>query len=89
MLLRGITVPVDSPTPFLGDNNGAHILACNPAFHTRTKHIDNHYHYIRDCVEKEKIFLPHVPMSDNVADALTKALPAPVFLRHRASLGLS
>jgi hypothetical protein len=89
ILLRGITVPVDSPTPLLGDNNGAHILACDPAFHARAKHIDNRYHHIRDCVEKKKIFLPHVPTSDNVADALTKALPAPVFLRHRTSLGLS
>jgi hypothetical protein len=88
MLLRGITVPVDSPTPLLGDNNGAHILASDPVFHSRAKHIDNRYHHIRDCVEKKKIFLPHVSTSDNVADVLTKALPAPVFLRHRASLGL-
>jgi hypothetical protein len=88
MLLRGITVPVESPTPLLGDNNGAHILASDPAFHARAKHIDIRYHHIRDCVEK-KIFLPHVTTSDNVADILTKALPAPVFLRHRASLGLS
>jgi hypothetical protein len=88
MLLRGITVPVQSPTPLLGDNNGAHILACDPAFHSRAKHIDNRYHHIRDCVEKKKIFLPHVSTSDNVADVLTKALPAPAFLRHRDSLGL-
>jgi hypothetical protein len=89
MLLCGITVPVDNMTPLLGNNNGAHILACDPAFHTRAKHIDNQYHHIRDCVEKKKIFLPHVSTSDNVADALTKALPTPVFLCHLASLGLS
>jgi hypothetical protein len=89
MLLRGISVPVDHPTPLLGDNNGAHILACDPVFHARAKHIDNRYHHIRDCVEKKKIFLSHVSTSDNVADALTKALPTPAFLRHRASLGLS
>jgi hypothetical protein len=88
MLLHGITLPVDSPTPLLGDNNGTHILACDPAFHSRAKHIDNRYRHIRDCVEKKKIFLPHVSMSDNVADVLTKALPAPVFLHHRVSLGL-
>jgi hypothetical protein len=86
MLLRGITVDVNSPTPLLGDNNGAQILASDPAFHSRAKHIDNRYHHIRDCVEKKKIYLPHVSSADNVADTLTKSLPAPVFLRHRAQL---
>jgi hypothetical protein len=88
MLLRGITVPVDSPTPLFCDNNAARILAADQVFHSRAKHIDNRYHHIRDCVEKKKIFLPHVPSSDNIADTLTKALPTPVFLRHREALGV-
>jgi hypothetical protein len=86
MLLHGITVDVNSPTPLLGDNNGAQILASNPVFHSCAKHIDNRYHHIRDCVEKKKIYLPHVSSVNNVADTLTKSLPAPVFLCHRAQL---
>jgi hypothetical protein len=88
MLLRGISVPVDIPTPILCDNDATRILAADQAFHARAKHIDNRYHHIRDCIEKKKIFLPRVSSADNVADTLTKALPLPTFLRHRASLGL-
>ncbi|KAF7371902.1 Integrase catalytic domain-containing protein [Mycena venus] len=88
MLLRGITVPIDVPTPLSCDNNAARILANDQALHSRAKHIDNRYHHIRDCVEKKKIFTPHIPSHDNIADTLTKALPAPDFLRHRANLGI-
>jgi hypothetical protein len=89
MLLRGLTIPVDIPTPLLCDNNAARILAADQAYHARAKHIDNRYHHIRDCVEKKKIFLPHVPSRDNVADTLTKALPNADFIRHRTALGIT
>jgi hypothetical protein len=89
MLLRGLTIPVDSPTPLLYDNNAARILAADQAYHARAKHIDNRYHHIRDCVEKKKIFLPHIPSHDNVADTLTKALPNTDFVRHRTALGIA
>jgi hypothetical protein len=88
MLLRGISVPIEIPTPILCDNDAARILAADQMFHARAKHIDNCYHHIRDCIEKKKIFLPRVSSADNIADTLTKALPLPTFLRHRASLGL-
>ncbi|KAF7372211.1 Integrase catalytic domain-containing protein [Mycena venus] len=88
MLSRGIGLTVDSPTPILCDNNATIPLASDQSFHSRAKHIDTRYHHIRDCVEKQKIYLPRVASRDNVADTLTKALPAPDFLCHRASLGL-
>jgi hypothetical protein len=89
MLSRGIGVIVGSPTPISCDNNAAIILAGDQSFHSRAKHIDTQYHHIRDCVKKQKIYLPHVSSHDNVADTLTKALPTPNFLRHRASLGMA
>lgn len=87
-LIRGMTIPIDSPTAVRCDNNATISLSGDPSCHSRVKHIDNRYHHIRDCVEKKKIFLPRVSSFDNVADTLTKALPAPDFLRHRSALGL-
>jgi hypothetical protein len=80
----GCGCSVETPTPILCDNDAVQILAANQMFHARTKHIDNCYHHIRDCIEKKKIFLPCV----SSADTLTKDLPLPTFLRHRAGLGL-
>jgi hypothetical protein len=89
MLLRGLTVPVDSATTLFCDNNSAIILANDQSLHIRAKHIDIRYHHIRDCVEKNKIRLLRVPTEDNTADTLTKALPHPAFIRHRSGLGIA
>lgn len=42
------------------DNKSAIDLARNPMFHGRSKHIDIHYHFIRDCVERGQIELKYV-----------------------------
>jgi hypothetical protein len=34
------------------DNKSAIELSKNPVYHDRSKHIDTHYHYIRDCIQK-------------------------------------
>jgi hypothetical protein len=82
MLLRGLTVPVDSATSLFCDNNSAIVLANDQSLYTRAKHINTRYHHIRDCVEKEKIRLLRVPTENNTADTLTKALPHPAFVHH-------
>lgn len=60
--------------PLYTDNNGALLLANNPIFHERTKHIAVKYHYIRDLVYKGIIDLIHIPTKDQKADGLTKSL---------------
>jgi hypothetical protein len=60
--------------PIYTDNNGALLLAKNPVFHERTKHIAVKYHYIRDLVEKGIIDLIYISTLDQKADGLTKAL---------------
>nr|GFD02289.1 retrovirus-related Pol polyprotein from transposon TNT 1-94 [Tanacetum cinerariifolium] len=39
------------------DSKSAIAISCNPVHHTRTKHIDVRYHFIKDHVEKETIEL--------------------------------
>ena len=46
----------------------------HPEFHTRTKHIDIRYHYIRGAIVYNSISVVHVPTEENIADVLTKGL---------------
>ena len=57
------------------DNQGAMGLAKNPTNHSKSKHIDIKYHFLRQCVARKIIVLNHVPTEFNLADAFTKAMP--------------
>jgi hypothetical protein len=37
------------------DSQSAIFLAKNPAYHSKTKHIDFKYHFVRDMVEEKKV----------------------------------
>ena len=57
-----------------GDNKSSIVLAQNPKFHQRTKHIDIQHHFIRDEVTAKYIKLTFVNTRDIIANALTKPL---------------
>ena len=42
------------------DSQSAIFLAKNPAYHSKTKHIDVQYHFVRDMVEEKKVLLVKV-----------------------------
>ncbi|KAM3287988.1 hypothetical protein P3S67_021418 [Capsicum chacoense] len=46
-----------------------------PAFHSRTKHIDVHYHYIQNLVSNGEITLKSCDTNEQAADIFTKSLP--------------
>ena len=56
------------------DNLSSIQLAKNPVFHTRTKHIEVHYHYICERKLADDIDLQSVGTNMQVADIFTKAL---------------
>ncbi|KAG8472851.1 hypothetical protein CXB51_034771 [Gossypium anomalum] len=56
------------------DNKSAIELAKNPVNHERSKHIDIHFHFIRDHVKEESVKLVHVASREQVADIFTKPL---------------
>ncbi|KAI0999266.1 hypothetical protein K3495_g8931 [Podosphaera aphanis] len=62
-------------------NNGAHELARTPRIHSRSKHIDVHYHYVGDKFNEGDFGLLHVKSANNHADIFTKALPKPAHHR--------
>nr|GEW08519.1 hypothetical protein [Tanacetum cinerariifolium] len=60
--------------PIYCDSKSAIAISCNPIQHTRTKHIDVRYHFIKDHVEKETIELYFVGSEYQLADLFTKSL---------------
>ncbi|GKA34528.1 hypothetical protein Tco_0720957 [Tanacetum coccineum] len=60
-------------------------ISCNPVQHSRTKHIDIRYHFIKEHVEKGTVELYFVRTEYQLADLFTKALPKERFeyLVHR------
>ncbi|KAJ9567763.1 hypothetical protein OSB04_003729 [Centaurea solstitialis] len=60
-------------TPIYIDNNSAISIVNNPVKHSKTKHIEIKYHFIRDCNEKKLIQVLKVHNDDQYADLFTKA----------------
>ena len=57
-------------------------------FHARTKHIEVHYHFVREQVLAGDIDLVYVGTEEQVADIFTKALGAEKLRTFRTMLGL-
>nr|GEZ76006.1 retrovirus-related Pol polyprotein from transposon TNT 1-94 [Tanacetum cinerariifolium] len=60
--------------PMYCDNKSAIALCCNNVQHSRSKHIDIRYHFIKEQVENEVIELYFVNTEYQLADLFTKAL---------------
>jgi hypothetical protein len=56
------------------DNESAIHLANNSAFHSKTKHIQLRYHFIRSVLEDGHLKLEKIHTSQNPADMLTKGV---------------
>ncbi|XP_051138369.1 secreted RxLR effector protein 161-like [Andrographis paniculata] len=70
------------------DNLSAIRLAENPVFHARTKHVEVHYHFIREKVLQDEIKLEHIGTENPVADLFTKGLSSNKLENFRQQLGL-
>ncbi|GAV67049.1 hypothetical protein CFOL_v3_10558 [Cephalotus follicularis] len=70
------------------DNTSSICLAKNPVHHSRTKHIDIRYHFLREHVECGDIVLEYIPTEKQVADIFTKPLDENSFSKFRRELCL-
>nr|GEX12294.1 ribonuclease H [Tanacetum cinerariifolium] len=61
------------------DSKAAIAISYNPVQHSRTKHIDVRYHFIKEKVEKGIAELFFVRTEYQLADLFTKALPVERF----------
>jgi hypothetical protein len=87
-LLSDLGQSVDAPVVIYCDNISSIILANNPVYHARTKHIEVHYHFIREKVLAKEINLIHVNTEDQVVDIFTKALGIDKLKKFRKMLGV-
>ncbi|KAL5811668.1 hypothetical protein ACOSQ3_026618 [Xanthoceras sorbifolium] len=70
------------------DSQSAIHLAKNPSFHSRTKHIQLRYHFIRSLLEDGILKLEKISGAQNPADMLTKTVTTDKLKLCSASVGL-
>ena len=73
-LLKNLQVEVSDPTTIYRDNLSNIQLAKNLVFHARTKHIEVHYHFVRERVLSGEVELHGFPTDRQNADIFTKPL---------------
>ena len=56
------------------DNSSAIDISKKPIQHSKTKHIEIRYHFIRDLVERKMVCLEYIPTERQNADIFTKPL---------------
>ncbi len=79
---------MDAPVVIYYDNISSILLANNPVYHVRTKHIEVHYHFIRKSFLAKEIDLIHVNTKDQVVNIFTKALGTDKLRKFRKMLGV-
>ncbi|GJW11248.1 hypothetical protein Tco_1577075 [Tanacetum coccineum] len=74
--------------PIYFNSQSAIAISCNPVQHSRIKHVNIRYHFIKELVEKGTIELYFVGTKYQLADLFTKALPKERFeyLVHRTGM---
>ena len=86
-LVGDLDILVEVPTLHC-DNQSAIMLAKNPVFHVKTKHIDVKYHFIWDVLEDKHMEFVKVHIDDNLANLLTQDLAFEHFAHYRVLMGV-
>ena len=73
--LYKLEFPQLSLTTLYFDSQSAIALGGNPKFHSCNKHIDTQYHFTREKVFSNEIYLAYIPTSNMTTAILTKSLP--------------
>lgn len=87
-LLDDVLNKQEAPIKILCDNKATIAMTKNPAFHSRTKHIDIRYHYIHTLTTDGDIELKFCPTNNQTADVFAKALSAAKHNYFRQKLGV-
>ncbi len=76
-------------TIILADNQATIKMGSNLVNHSRVKHIDTSYHYVRNKVEEKAIRLKYILIDQMMIDDLIKSLKSDKFLRFRSIMRLA
>ena len=83
-----IQVTCPQHVPILYDNNSAISIYKKPFMHSKTKHIEIKYRFLREQVLEKKVKLEYVPSKEQVLDIFTKPLPRDSFEYIKKKLGM-
>jgi hypothetical protein len=75
----------EKPYLLLTDSQSALSMIKNRVINARSKHIRVKFHFLREHHDQSRFILEYVPSADNLADFLTKALPADALRRKTAA----
>lgn len=87
-VLNGFRILVSESVSIFYDNTSAINISKNPILHSRTKHFELKYHFLREKVQNKEIALEHVSSKEKLADIFTKPLPKTTFVHLRGELGV-
>ncbi|KAF5470759.1 hypothetical protein F2P56_011250 [Juglans regia] len=88
-LLKELEIFLPDPPTLWCDNLAATYLSVNPVLHSRTKHVELDFYFVRDRVATKTLTVSFVPGKDQVADILTKPLSTVRFNLLRSCLTIS
>lgn len=88
-LLEELQVTCQKPPVIYCDNLGATYVAANPVFHSRMKHVEIDYHFVREQVQNGSLRVCHVSTKEQLADLLTKPLSVSDFCKLRSKIGVT
>ena len=83
-----IVPDMDKPLTLYCDNNGAVENLKETRSHKRGKHIERKSHVIREIVHRDDVIVMKIASEHNLADPITKTLPAKTFEGHIESMRL-
>jgi len=71
------------------DSKSAIFLARSLSYHSKTKHIDVQYHFVRDMVEDMKVLWVKVDTLNSIVDSLKKFVSIEKFSWCRVAMGIA
>ncbi|KAM1636422.1 hypothetical protein PS2_014036 [Malus domestica] len=72
-IFRDLHLPLTSPQLWC-DSINALVVASNPVYQTRMRHVEVDYHYVREKVVHKELVVGYVATTNQLADLLTKGL---------------
>ncbi|WVZ83847.1 hypothetical protein U9M48_030944 [Paspalum notatum var. saurae] len=87
-LLKELGVSQRQPPCLWCDNIGATYLSANPVFHSRAKHIEIDFHFVREKIAKKELQIRLIYSKDQIADGFTKSLGVQKLEEFRRNLTL-
>lgn len=85
-VLKHLGFQQEVPIEIYVDNRAAIALVKNSTHHERSKHIDAHYHFIREHVKAKEVEVVSCRTYDQAADMFTKPLKQESFIKMKTML---